>query len=63
MCPHQYYHDAYYAEQAIRHEAEHGSAGYEPRPEIEIPVRWIMAWLAAVSTLGMGIGGLLHWIA
>ena len=63
MWPYQYYGDAYYAAQAIRHEAEHGSTDYEPRPEIEIPVRWIMAWLGAVTTLGMGIGGLLHWIA
>jgi hypothetical protein len=63
MCPHQYYHDAYYAEQAILHEAQHRTYVDEPRPEIEIPIRWIMAWLATVTTLGMGIGGILHWIA
>jgi hypothetical protein len=63
MCPHQYYIDAYYADQAFEYEARRSSFVHEPQVEVEIPLRWIMIWLGAVSTLGMGIGGVLHWIA
>jgi hypothetical protein len=63
MFPHYYCIDAYYAEQAAYHEAHRTAPDHEKRPEFEIPFRWIMCWFGAVMTLGLSLGGILHWIA
>jgi hypothetical protein len=63
MIPHYHYLDAYYAEQAIASEAAWTSRGADRAWEHTIPMRWIMVWVAAVSSLGFGLGTLGHWLA
>jgi hypothetical protein len=63
MIPHQYYLDAYYAEQAIACEAASTSHGLGRAAEHSIPMRWIMVWVAAVSSIGLGLGALARWLA
>jgi hypothetical protein len=60
--PHQYCADAYYA-RAIEYDSGRRQAAEELPAEFEIPIRWIMAWLGAVTTLAFFIGGLVRWIA
>lgn len=54
--------DAYYTQLAIGYEAGFGTGERRPCEEWHIPLRWVTAWVGAVSLIGFGLGLTLKWL-
>jgi hypothetical protein len=63
MLTHSPYFDAYYTEQACRCEAARTGHEEDQAAAIVVPLRWVMAWVASVAVIGLGLGTIVSWLA